>query len=109
MGHGKEIAVEGETEPVVVTLGVGLTNTKSRRDHRTADQLDALRKLGIDWAQWSVAHLPEIARERHLGPSRERLSRAFDGTLAWLRSQQPPRQDGGLVQAVHTTTRDLIT
>ncbi|MFE0580278.1 Helicase associated domain protein [Streptomyces sp. NPDC058874] len=48
--HGEEITVEGETEPVVVKLGVWVSNTKSRRDKLTADQLAALTKLGVDWA-----------------------------------------------------------
>ncbi|KPI20060.1 helicase-associated protein [Actinobacteria bacterium OV450] len=48
--HGEEITVEGESEPVVVKLGVWVSNTKSRRDKLTADQLAALAKLGIDWA-----------------------------------------------------------
>ncbi|MFE0231899.1 Helicase associated domain protein [[Kitasatospora] papulosa] len=48
--HGEEIAVEGEVEPVVVKLGVWVSNTKSRRDKLTADQLAALTKLGVDWA-----------------------------------------------------------
>lgn len=48
--HGEEIAVEGEEEPVTVKLGVWVSNTKSRRDKLTADQLAALAKLGVDWA-----------------------------------------------------------
>ncbi|MFI1458955.1 DEAD/DEAH box helicase [Streptomyces roseus] len=48
--HGEEIAVEGEAEPVVVKLGVWVSNTKSRRDKLTADQHAALAKLGVDWA-----------------------------------------------------------
>ncbi|MEW2374362.1 Helicase associated domain protein [Streptomyces sp. NPDC006656] len=48
--HGEEIAVEGEAEPVVVKLGVWVSNTKSRRDKLTANQLAALTKLGVDWA-----------------------------------------------------------
>ncbi|MFI0141946.1 DEAD/DEAH box helicase [Streptomyces luteogriseus] len=48
-GHAEEITVDGETEPVVVKLGVWVSNTKSRRDKLTQDQLDALRMLGIDW------------------------------------------------------------
>ncbi|WP_406404851.1 Helicase associated domain protein [Streptomyces sp. NBC_01643] len=48
-GHSEEIAVDGETEPVAMKLGVWVSNTKSRRDKLTQDQLDALRKLGIDW------------------------------------------------------------
>ncbi|MFJ9808949.1 Helicase associated domain protein [Streptomyces sp. NPDC101158] len=48
--HGEEITVEGEAEPVVVKLGVWISNTKARRDKLTAEQRDSLRKLGIDWA-----------------------------------------------------------
>jgi superfamily II DNA or RNA helicase len=46
-----EIEVDGETEPVVVKLGVWISNTKSRRDRLDADQLAALAKLGMDWAK----------------------------------------------------------
>ncbi|MEU5053735.1 Helicase associated domain protein [Streptomyces sp. NPDC021096] len=48
--HGEEIAFADETEPVIVKLGVWVSNTKSRRDKLTQEQLDALRKLGVDWA-----------------------------------------------------------
>nr|WSS66795.1 Helicase associated domain protein [Streptomyces sp. NBC_01177] len=48
-GHSEEIPVDGETEPVAVKLGVWVSNTKSRRNKLTQNQLDALRKLGIDW------------------------------------------------------------
>ncbi|MFE6814554.1 Helicase associated domain protein [Streptomyces sp. NPDC057677] len=48
--HGEEIAVEGEAEPVIVKLGVWVSNTKARRDKLTADQLAALAKLGVGWA-----------------------------------------------------------
>ncbi|MCX4539009.1 helicase associated domain-containing protein [Streptomyces sp. NBC_01669] len=49
-GHGEEIVVDGETEPVVVKLGVWVSNTKSRRDKLAQEQRDALRELGVDWA-----------------------------------------------------------
>jgi len=49
-GHTEEIAVDGETEPVIVKLGVWVSNTKSRRDKLTAEQLGALRALGMEWA-----------------------------------------------------------
>ncbi|MFF7082468.1 hypothetical protein [Streptomyces lavendulae] len=49
-GHGEEIAAEGEAGPVVVKMGVWVSNTKSRRDKLTADQLASLAKLGVDWA-----------------------------------------------------------
>ncbi|MFE3645490.1 Helicase associated domain protein [Streptomyces sp. NPDC059169] len=45
-----EIAVDGETEPMTVKLGVWISNTKSRRDRLDADQLAALAELGVDWA-----------------------------------------------------------
>ncbi|MFD4711947.1 Helicase associated domain protein [Streptomyces sp. NPDC058430] len=48
-GHAEEIAVDGETEPVVVKLGVWTSNTRTRRGKLTQEQLDALRELGIDW------------------------------------------------------------
>ncbi|MFV5998901.1 hypothetical protein ACNPQM_42950 [Streptomyces sp. NPDC056231] len=31
-------------------LGIWYSNTKSRRDKLTAEQLDALRKRGVEWA-----------------------------------------------------------
>ncbi|MFJ9793936.1 helicase associated domain-containing protein, partial [Streptomyces globosus] len=46
----EEITIDGETEPVTVKLGVWVTNTKSRRDKLTQDQLAALRELGMEWA-----------------------------------------------------------
>ncbi|WP_327372369.1 DEAD/DEAH box helicase [Streptomyces sp. NBC_01217] len=45
-----EVAVDGETEPVPVKLGVWISNTKTRRDKLTADQLASLAKLGVGWA-----------------------------------------------------------
>ncbi|MFE2078194.1 DEAD/DEAH box helicase [Streptomyces misionensis] len=45
-----EITVDGETEPVPVRLGVWVSNTRARRDKLTAEQLDALRELGVEWA-----------------------------------------------------------
>ncbi|MFF2205859.1 helicase associated domain-containing protein [Streptomyces sp. NPDC058145] len=48
-GHSEEITMAGEAAPVIVKLGVWITNTKTRRDKLTEEQLDALRKLGIDW------------------------------------------------------------
>ncbi|MEU3902156.1 Helicase associated domain protein [Streptomyces sp. NPDC029519] len=49
-GHSEQIEVNGEAEPVTVKLGVWLSNTKTRRDKLTAEQVDALRELGINWA-----------------------------------------------------------
>jgi hypothetical protein len=48
--HAEEIAGKGEAAPVVVKLGVWNSNTRARRDTLTQEQLDALRKLGMDWA-----------------------------------------------------------
>jgi hypothetical protein len=49
-GHSEEIAVDGETEPVIVKLGVWVSNVCTRRDKLTQEQLDALRELGVGWA-----------------------------------------------------------
>ncbi|MFI2620609.1 helicase associated domain-containing protein, partial [Streptomyces sp. NPDC018584] len=49
--HAEEITVDGEAEPVTVKLGVWISNTKSRRDRLDADQLAALRELGMQWAR----------------------------------------------------------
>ncbi|WP_026179408.1 DEAD/DEAH box helicase [Streptomyces hokutonensis] len=49
-GHSEQIAVDGETEPVVVKLGVWVSNTKSRRDKLSIAQLAALAELGVEWA-----------------------------------------------------------
>ncbi|WP_431040442.1 Helicase associated domain protein [Streptomyces sp. P1-3] len=50
-GHSEEIAIDGEAEPVAVKLGVWISNTKSRRDKLTAEQLTALAALGLEWAR----------------------------------------------------------
>ncbi|CAL9278700.1 hypothetical protein SUDANB180_07561 [Streptomyces sp. enrichment culture] len=47
-GHSEEITVNGE--PVTVKLGVWISNMKSRRGRLGQEQLNALRKLGMDWA-----------------------------------------------------------
>ncbi|RPK78004.1 DEAD/DEAH box helicase [Streptomyces sp. ADI98-10] len=46
-----EVSVDGEADPVPVKLGVWISNTKSRKDRLDADQLAALAKLGMDWAE----------------------------------------------------------
>ncbi|MGW6877840.1 hypothetical protein ACWGHA_36570 [Streptomyces xanthophaeus] len=46
----RKIAVDGEAEPVVVKLGVWVSNTKTRRDKLSQEQRVALAKLGVDWA-----------------------------------------------------------
>ncbi|MFI0506911.1 Helicase associated domain protein [Streptomyces albogriseolus] len=48
--HTEEIVVNSEAEPVTVKLGVWVSNTKSRRNKLTQEQLDALRELGVEWA-----------------------------------------------------------
>ncbi|MFF3158986.1 helicase associated domain-containing protein, partial [Streptomyces sp. NPDC057910] len=40
----------GEPEPVIVKLGVWVSNTRSRRDKLTHEQQAALRELGVEWA-----------------------------------------------------------
>ncbi|GGU14333.1 hypothetical protein GCM10010272_69200 [Streptomyces lateritius] len=49
-GHAEAIAVDGQDEPVAVKLGVWISNTKTRRHKLTAEQLAALRELGMQWA-----------------------------------------------------------
>ncbi|WP_439794858.1 helicase associated domain-containing protein [Streptomyces agglomeratus] len=49
-GHGEPIAVDGEAEPVIVKLGVWISNARARREKLTADQLAAIAALGVDWA-----------------------------------------------------------
>jgi superfamily II DNA or RNA helicase len=48
-GHSEEIVVHGEAEPVVVKLGVWVSNTRTRRDRLAREQLDSLRELGVEW------------------------------------------------------------
>ncbi|MFI6689723.1 helicase associated domain-containing protein [Streptomyces sp. NPDC050485] len=45
--HAEEIAMEGETAPMVVKLGVWISNTKARRDKLNGERLAG---LGIDGA-----------------------------------------------------------
>ncbi|MEU2322801.1 DEAD/DEAH box helicase [Streptomyces althioticus] len=49
-GHSEEITVNGEAEPVTVKLGVWISNTKTRRDKLSAEQVVSLRELGVEWA-----------------------------------------------------------
>jgi superfamily II DNA or RNA helicase len=49
-GQSEEITVDGEAQPVVVKLGVWVSNTRARRDKLAQEQLDALRELGVEWA-----------------------------------------------------------
>ncbi|MFJ4633426.1 Helicase associated domain protein [Streptomyces sp. NPDC088847] len=48
--HSEQITIDGETEPVVIKLGVWTSNTRARRDKLTAEQRAALRELGMQWA-----------------------------------------------------------
>ncbi|MGV4891399.1 Helicase associated domain protein [Streptomyces viridosporus] len=48
-GHSETITVHGQ-EPVVVKLGVWVSNTKQRRDKLTPDQRAMLKELGVEWA-----------------------------------------------------------
>lgn len=48
--HTEEIAVDGETEPVVVKLGVWVSNTRARRDKLTPEQRVTLKELAVEWA-----------------------------------------------------------
>ncbi|MFF3404276.1 helicase associated domain-containing protein [Streptomyces sp. NPDC002659] len=48
--QAEAIAVEGETTPVIVKLGVWVSNAKSRRDKLTTEQRAALAELGVEWA-----------------------------------------------------------
>ncbi|WP_420716589.1 hypothetical protein [Streptomyces sp. H27-H1] len=50
-GPAEELTVDGEAEPVVVKLGVWVSNTKTRRSKLDAAQLAALAELGVDWAR----------------------------------------------------------
>jgi hypothetical protein len=65
--HSEEIAVDGETEPVSVKLGVWISNTKTRRDKLTPEQLDALRELGVEWA-WARGLTAEQHRTHYRPP-----------------------------------------
>ncbi|MFD7631098.1 hypothetical protein ACFV7Q_34625 [Streptomyces sp. NPDC059851] len=49
-GHGEEIAVDNVAERAAVKLGVRVRNPKTRWDGLTAEQLAALRELGMEWA-----------------------------------------------------------
>ncbi|MFD5475271.1 Helicase associated domain protein [Streptomyces sp. NPDC127105] len=49
-GHSEQIAVDGETEPVAVKLGVWVSNTKSRWGKLAQEQQAALAALDVPWA-----------------------------------------------------------
>ncbi|MFG2638087.1 Helicase associated domain protein [Streptomyces sp. NPDC048362] len=48
--HAEPITVHGETEPVVIKLGVWVSNTRTRRDKLAQEQRAALAELGVGWA-----------------------------------------------------------
>ncbi|WP_237518117.1 helicase associated domain-containing protein [Streptomyces sp. SID4982] len=48
--HSEEITVGSEAASVTVKLGVWVSNTKTRRGKLSAEQLEALRELGVEWA-----------------------------------------------------------
>ncbi|MGQ4465519.1 Helicase associated domain protein [Streptomyces violaceoruber] len=49
-GHSEQIVVDSGMEPVVVKLGVWVSNTRARRDKLSQEQLAALAELGLEWA-----------------------------------------------------------
>ncbi|WP_328543718.1 DEAD/DEAH box helicase [Streptomyces europaeiscabiei] len=53
-GHSEQIMVDGETEPVIVKLGVWNSNTRARWDKLTSEQQAALAALGVPWAKAAV-------------------------------------------------------
>jgi hypothetical protein len=57
-GHSEEIAVHGEAEPVVVKLGIWVSNTHARRDKLTQEQQAALAALGVPWAKAAAVPVP---------------------------------------------------
>ncbi|WP_206508041.1 DEAD/DEAH box helicase [Streptomyces chrestomyceticus] len=48
--HTEKVTVDGEDAPVVVKLGVWISNTKTRRDKLTPEQRTVLAELGPEWA-----------------------------------------------------------
>jgi hypothetical protein len=59
-GHSEEIAVDGETEPVVVKLGVWTSNTRARWDKLIPEQQAALAALGVPWAKAAAVPTPSV-------------------------------------------------
>ncbi|GAA2644196.1 helicase associated domain-containing protein [Streptomyces vastus] len=60
-GHSEKIAVDGETEPTVVKLGVWTSNTRARWDKLTQEQQAALAALGMPWAKAAAVPAPSGA------------------------------------------------
>jgi superfamily II DNA or RNA helicase len=88
-GHTEQIAVDGETESVVIKLGVWISNIKSRRDRLDADQLAVLAELGMDWAK----AVPVPAQS--VGPAS-----LDDGSLQPSPSDAQGQEDDGQGEAV---------
>jgi hypothetical protein len=66
-GHTEQITVDGEAKPMVVKLGIWISNTKSRKGRLEAEQLAALAKHGVDWvgaASKQAARLRRTAARR---------------------------------------------
>jgi superfamily II DNA or RNA helicase len=57
-GHAEEIAVDGEADPVIVKLGVWVSNTRARWDKLTCEQQAALAALGVPWAKAAAVPAP---------------------------------------------------
>ncbi|MEU9671508.1 Helicase associated domain protein [Streptomyces bobili] len=57
-GHSEQLAVDGETEPVTVKLGVWVSNTRARWDKLTCEQQAALAALGVPWAKAAAVPAP---------------------------------------------------
>ena len=49
-GHSEQITIDGQSDPIVVRLGVWVSNTKTRHHKLTTEQRRTLQELGIEWA-----------------------------------------------------------
>ncbi|MET7988640.1 MULTISPECIES: Helicase associated domain protein [unclassified Streptomyces] len=81
-GHSEEIAVDGETDPVTVKLGVWVSNTKSRWGKLPQEQQAVLAALDVPWAVTApVPSQPEgsAGRRRAPEPLRARSGRGQVG------------------------------
>lgn len=54
----EETTVDGETEPMVVKLGVWTSNARARWDKRTSEQQAALAALDVPWAEAAAVPVP---------------------------------------------------
>jgi hypothetical protein len=118
-GHSEQIAVDGETEPVIVKLSVWVSNTKSRRDKLTQDQLT--RYGSSAWSGRNAARpssrLVPAADENGVraqllpGPSLV-AGAGFEPRDLWVMSPAsyraaPPRVGDTTVRHTRDTCRDL--